>query len=155
MNRPILSPAAVLAVMGLMAPIFGLVPALAADNDAPPFENGAVVDVTSIQTKDGHFNDYMHWLATDWKSQEEALKKAGAIVEYHVYLVQNPRAGEPDIFLAQTFKNMAAFDISQAQQYALQAKIAGSIAKSDQQQSARGAIRTIMGDMMVREAVLK
>jgi len=47
------------------------------------------------------------------------------------------------------------FDASQAQQYALQAKIAGSIAKSDQQQAARGSIRAIMGDMMVREAVLK
>ena len=134
---------------------FAVAPAMAQDANSPSFENGVVLDITSVQTKDGHFNDYMHWLATDWKSQEEALKKAGAIVEYHVYLVQNPRAGEPDIFLAQAFKNMAAFDMSQAQQYALQAKIAGSIAKSDQEQSARGAIRTIMGDMMVREAVLK
>src|ERR1051325_3711240 len=117
MNRPILSPAAVLAVMGLMAPIFGLVPALAADNDAPPFENGAVVDVTSIQTKDGHFNDYMHWLSTDWKHQEEALKKAGVVTDFHVWLVQNRRAGEPDIFLTQTYKNMAVLDASQAQQY--------------------------------------
>ncbi len=132
-----------------------IVPAIAQDSDAPMFENGAVLDVASIQTKDGHFNDYMHWLATDWKRQEEAMKKAGVITDYHVWLVQNPRAGEPDIFLAQTYKNMAAFDMSQAQQYALQAKIAGSIAKSDHEQAARGSIRTIMGDMMMREAVLK
>ena len=119
------------------------------------FENGVVLDVASIQTKDGHFNDYMHWLATDWRRQEEALKKAGVITDYHVWLVQNQRAGEPDIMLTQTYKNMAVFDASQAQQYALQARIAGSIAKSDQGQAARGSIRTIMGDMMVREAVLK
>jgi hypothetical protein len=130
-------------------------PALAKDDNAPAFENGVVLDVSSIQTKDGHFNDYMRWLSTDWKRQEEAMKKAGVILDYHVYLVSNQRAGEPDIFLTQTYKNMAVFDASQAQQYALQAKIAGSIAKSDQGQSARGSMRTLMGDVMMREAVFK
>ena len=129
--------------------------AIAQDNNAPRFENGTLLDVSSIQTKDGHFNDYMRWLATDWKRQEEAMKKAGVILDYHVYLVQNQRTGEPDIFLTQTYKNMAVFDATQAQQYALQAKIAGSIAKSDQSQAARGSMRTVMGDMMMREAVLK
>ena len=134
---------------------FAIAPAMAEDQNAPSFENGVVLDVASIQTKDGHFNDYMHWLATDWKRQEEALKKAGVILDYHVWLVQNQRVGEPDIMLTQTYKNMAVFDASQAEQYALQARIAGSIARSDQGQAARGSIRTIMGDMMVREAVLK
>jgi hypothetical protein len=114
-----------------------------------------VWDFTQIQTKDGHQDDYLRWLATDWKRQEEALKKAGVIVSYHVYMVQNPRQGEPDIVLAQEYKNMATFDTPVAQQYALQAKIAGSIAKSNEAQAARGTIRTIMGDVMVREAVLK
>jgi len=50
---------------------------------------------------------------------------------------------------------MATFDTPVAQQYALQAKIAGSIAKSNEGQAARGSIRTIMGDVMVREAVLR
>jgi hypothetical protein len=134
---------------------FTIGPAVIADENSPSFENGVVLDVASIQTKDGHFNDYMHWLSTDWKRQEEAMKKAGVITDYHVWVVQNQRAGEPDIFLTQTYKNMAVFDQSQAAQYALQAKIAGSVAKSDHQQTARGSIRTIMGDMMLREAVLK
>jgi hypothetical protein len=135
--------------------VLAIGPAMAKDDNAPPFENGVVLDVSSIQTKDGHFNEYMRWLATDWKRQEEAMKKAGVLLDYHVYLVQNQRAGEPDIFLTQTYKNMAVFDASQAQQYALQAKIAGSIAKSDQSQASRGSIRAVMGDMMMREAVLK
>lgn len=134
---------------------FGLAPALAQDDNSPVFENGPVWDIASIQTKDGHQDDYLHWLATDWRRQEEALKKGGVIVSYHVYLVQNPRQGEPDIMLAQEYKNMAVFDQSQAQQYALQAKIAGSIAKSNHEQAARGSIRTIQGDMMLREALLK
>ena len=134
---------------------FAIGPALAQDDNMPSYENGSVWDFTQVQTKDGHQDDYLRWLATDWKRQEEALKKAGVILSYHVYMVQNPRQGEPDIVLAQEFKNMAAFDTPVAQQYALQAKIAGSIAKSNEAQAARGSIRTIMGDVMVREAVLR
>jgi hypothetical protein len=130
-------------------------PAMAADANAPNFENGPVWDFAQVQTKDGHFDDYMKWLSTEWKAQEEALKKAGVIVDYKVYLVQNVRQGEPDILLAQEYKNMAAFDTPVAQQYAMQAKIAGSIAKSNQEQAARGSIRTILGDVLTREAVLK
>ena len=131
-----------------------ITPALAA-GDGPSFENGPVWDFTMIQTKDGHFDDYMHWIATDWKRQEEAMKKAGVIVDYKVYLVSNPRQGEADIVLAQEFKNMASFDTPVAQQYALQAKIAGSLAKANQQQAARGTIRTIQSDVLTREAILK
>lgn len=134
---------------------FLAIPAIAADSNAPSFENGPVWDFAQIKTKDGHFDDYMHWLATEWKSQEEALKKAGVIMDYKVYLVQNPRTDEPDVILGQEYKNMAVFDTPMAQRYALQAKIAGSIAKSNQGQAARGSIRTLMGDPMVREAILK
>lgn len=131
-----------------------ITPAMAA-GDSPAFENGPVWDYAQIQTKDGHFDDYMNWLSTDWKAQEEALKKAGVIIDYKVYLVSNPRQNEPDILLAQEYKNMAAFDTPVAKQYEMQAKIAGSIAKSNQEQAARGTIRTILGDVLVREAILK
>jgi len=132
-------------------------PALAAgdDNNMASYENGPVWDFAQIQTKDGHFDDYMHWLSTDWRRQEEALKREGVIMDYKVYLVQNPRQGEPDILLAQEYRNMAAFDTPVAQQYAMQAKIAGSLAKSNQEQAARGSIRTILSDVLTREAVLR
>lgn len=141
--------AAALALAGAAAP------ASAADTDAPAFDVGPVWDYSMVQTKDGHFDDYMAWLSTSWKAQEEALKKAGVIIDYKVMLVNSPRAGEPDIILAQEYRNMAAFDRSPAEEYALQAKIFGSLPKANAEQAARGAIRTILGDMLVREAVLK
>jgi hypothetical protein len=130
-------------------------PAFAADSDAPVFDTGPVWDYSMIQTKDGHFDDYMKWLSTGWKAQEEALKKAGVILDYKVLLVSSPRANEPDIILAQEYKNMAAFDRTPADEYALQAKIFGSLPKANEEQAARGAIRTILGDVLVREAILK
>jgi hypothetical protein len=130
-------------------------PAFAAEDQPPAYENGPVWDFAQVQTKDGHFDDYMKWVSTDWKAQEEALKKAGVIVGYKVYLVSNPRMGEPDVILAQEWTNMAAFDRSVADQYKVGKSIYGSIVKSNQEEADRGSIRTVQGDVMMREAVLK
>lgn len=145
-----------LALAALAASVaFSVSAAQAADPNAPSYENGPVWDYAAVKTKDGHFDDYMKWLSSEWKRQEEALKQAGVIVDYKVLVTVDPRDNDPDIFLAQEYKNMAAFDTPVAQQYALNARISGSLAKASQQQAARGTIRTLMGDVMVREAILK
>lgn len=128
--------------------------AVAQDPDAPVFAKGPVWDFASIKTNDGHFDDYMQWLATEWKAQQEALKKAGYIIGYKVLVVSDPRENEPDIILATQYPNMAAFDHSAAEEYAFQKKIFGPLAKASKEQADRGAIRTLMGDVLVREAVL-
>jgi hypothetical protein len=130
------------------------IPALAAAED-PVWEKGTVWDYGEIKTIDGHFDDYMKWLAGPWKEQQEALKKAGMIKSYKVLLVADPRKDEPDIILATEYANMAAFDISTKQEYAMGEKIWGSLSKASQEQAARGAIRTVLGDKVVREAILK
>lgn len=38
--------------------------------------------------------------------QEEALK-AGVIIDYNVYIVQNPRTDESDVIPGQKYRNMA------------------------------------------------
>jgi hypothetical protein len=124
-------------------------------DDQPTYDKGPVWDFGQVKTVDGHFDDYMKWLSTEWKAQEEALKKAGRILDYKVLLVADPRQGEPDIILATEYKNMAEFDRSTADEYAMQAKISGSVAKANTDQAARSSIRTILGDMVTREAVLK
>lgn len=143
-------------LLGLAAcAVMSAAPSFAAEDEAPAYENGPVWDMAQIQTKDGHFSDYMKWVSTAWKAQEEALKKAGVIVSYKVYLVSNSRQGEPDVILAQEWPNMAAFDRSVADQFALDKRMYGSVVKSNQQEADRGAIRTVQGDILMREAVLK
>lgn len=122
---------------------------------APPFSNGPVWDVQHIRTKDGHFDDYIKWVSTVWKADQEELKKAGYIIDYKVYSVVDPRADEPDILLCTEFKNMAAMDTPVAEYYAFAAKHFGAIAQQDQQQAARDSIRTAMGDVLLREIILK
>lgn len=143
---------AAISAMGLLV----ATPALAApDPEAPTFENGPVWDFTEVKTQDGHFDDYMRWLAGQWKAQEEALKKAGIITDYKVLVAADPRENEGDIMLAIQYPNMAAFDRSVVEQYAMQKRIFGSLAQASQQQAARGSIRTIKSNYLMREAVLK
>jgi hypothetical protein len=146
---------AALSAVALLAAAPAVAAPTAPDPDAPVFENGPVWNFTEVKTQDGHFDDYMKWLSTQWRGQEEALKKAGYISGYKVLVVTDARANEGDIMLAVEFPNMAAFDHSVAEQYELQKRIFGSLSQASQQESARGSIRTIMADYMMREAVFK
>jgi hypothetical protein len=69
--------------------------------------------------------------------------------------VTDPRDNEPDIYLATKFKNMAAFDTSLDEMDAFFAKNMGPQAQANKEQQERGAIRTVRGDMLMRELILK
>jgi len=56
--------------------------ATTAYSDGRDYNDGPVQTVTLIRTVDGHFDDYMHWLATTYKKQQEAAKAAGLITRY-------------------------------------------------------------------------
>ena len=81
--------------------------------------------------------------------------KGGYTIGYKVYVVVDPRQGEPDIMLCTEYKNMAAMDVSVAEQYAFAAKHFGSTAQQDQQEASRQSIRTALGDVLLREINLK
>ena len=141
-----LAAASLLAAPVLAAPV---------DPDAPVYDNGSVWNFTEVKTVDGHFDEYMQWLATQWKAQEEALKKAGVIKSYKVLIAVDARSHEGDLILAVEYPNMAVFDRSVASQYALQKKIFGSLTQASKEQAARGSIRTLKSDYLMREVLLK
>jgi hypothetical protein len=119
------------------------------------FNDGPVLNVAAIRTVDGHFDDYMHWLATTWKQQEEAAKKAGLILSYSVYVVEARGPNDPDIFLVTQFKNWAALDGLGAKLDAVSAQVEGSIEKSNQAEADRAKIRTVLGSQTMQQAMLK
>jgi NAD(P)H-nitrite reductase large subunit len=119
------------------------------------FNDGPVVNVSAIRTVDGHFDDYMHWLATGFKKQEEAAKKAGLIVGYHVYTAEPRGPNDPDVYLVVEYKNWAALDGIGAKFDALTTQTEGSVQKADDAQVARAKIRTVLGSETIQEALLK
>ena len=119
------------------------------------YNDGPVVNVSAIRTVDGHFDDYMHWLATGFKKQEEAAKKAGLIVGYHVYTAEPRGPNDPDIYLVVEYKNWAALDGIGAKFDALTTQAEGSVQKADEAQVSRAKIRTVLGSETIQEALLK
>ena len=123
--------------------------------DGRHYNDGPVVNVAAIRTVDGHFDDYMQWLATTWKKQEEAAKKAGLILSYRVLIVEARAPGDPDIFLVTEFKNWAALDGLGSKLDAVSAGVEGSIEKANQSEADRAKIRTVLGSQTMQTAELK
>src|SRR6202035_500159 len=81
------------------AAFFGLAfTSAAAFADDHPFTEGQVVQVSSIRTAYGKFDDYMKFLGTTWKATQEAAKKAGYITGYKVVSVEARGENDPDIY---------------------------------------------------------
>jgi hypothetical protein len=123
--------------------------------DGPDWTDGPVINVASIRTVDGHFNDYMHWLATAYKKQQEAAKKAGLILGYRVLVVEARGPNDPDIYLVTEFKNWAALDHLGSRFDKVLAETEGSVAAADKSEMERGKIRTVLGSRTEQEALLK
>lgn len=141
-----------LCAMGALLAVTLSAPAFA---DGKHWNDGGVINVAYIRTVDGHFDDYMAWLATSWKQQQEAAKKAGLITNYHVFVVEAHSPSDPDVILVTDFKNWAALDHLGSKLDAVATKLEGSVEKANQSEAARAKIRTVLGAETMQEALLK
>jgi hypothetical protein len=123
--------------------------------DGRDWNDGPVINVASIRTVDGHFDDYMHWLATAYKKQQEAAKKAGLITSYRVIVIEPRGPNEPDILLVTEFKNWAALDHLGSKLDQIDAQIEGSVEAAAKSEVDRAKIRTVLGSRTQQEAILK
>lgn len=123
--------------------------------DGRDWNDGPVINVTSIRTANGHFDDYMHWLATGYKKQQEAAKKAGLITAYRVIVVEARGPNDPDILLVQEYKNWAALDRLGGKLDQITAAAEGSVDAGNKSAVDRDKIRTVLGSRTEQEAILK
>jgi len=123
--------------------------------DDHAYAEGAVVNVSSIRTVDGKFDDYMKWLDTTWKAQNEAAKKAGYLVSYQVIAVEPRGPDDPDLYLVLTYKDWAALDGAVAKADEITKQIGGSVAAANQAQFDRGKIRRLLGSSTMQVLDLK
>lgn len=122
--------------------------------ESKPYKDGPVVGVSYIKIKPGHFNDYMNFLATTYKSLMEANKKAGLILGYNVFSAQARSPRDPDLILTITYPNMAALDRTEEAE-AVSAKVIGSMAVQTKASVDREAWREVLGGDLFRELILK
>jgi len=121
-----------------------------------PYSEGPVTIVTSVKLMDGQFENYMAFLSSTWRRVMEESKTAGIVTDYHVYGAQAHTPEEPDLYLVVTYPNMATFDGMNEKLDPIMTKVTKmNYKQADEASGKRTVMRTIMGEMMVRELMFK
>ncbi len=122
---------------------------------ASSYTPGTVWTFTNVIVEPGQFENYMDWLDKEYKKSNDFGVKEGYVVSYHVFSVNNPRAGEPDIVLAIESKDY----LTNAQQLDIQKKYEAFMAKDTHKMTSesgeRKVLRKINGGMELQELKLK
>jgi hypothetical protein len=132
-----------------------LVSGTAALADDHAYTEGGLVNVSYIRTEYGKFDEYMKYVDTTWKTEQEAAKKAGDITGYKVITLQPRSENDPDLALVIYYKNWAALDGALAKGDAVSKQVEGSLAASNQAATDRNKIRHILGGWTGQELLLK
>jgi hypothetical protein len=120
-----------------------------------PYRNGSVWDIGFIRMKPGMETGYLNYVATDWKREQEELKKDGQILSYKVLTTESHGANDWNIMLMTEYKDMATMEANEAKQDALYQRVTGNDEKQRQGYRERLEIREVMGNRLAREIVLE
>lgn len=139
---------------GLMVATSLIAPSAAMAQESS-YKPGSVWTASRIKVLPGQFENYMDFLAGQWKRTNEFGKKEGLVLSYHVLAVNNPRNGEGDLVLIIENKDY----MTTAQQDAFRIKLNAFLATDDRKQdtafAARGPMREQLGSTEYQELILK
>lgn len=132
------------------ATMLASIPAAAQDL---PLVGGDYWDVTGIKIDDGHFADYVDFLVTDSRKQNEFAKSKGWIKAYYILSNNNNRKDEPDLYLVTVSDRMP----TPAEQISRNKEMNAYLQSDDRKQIAgsghRATYRHITGDMLLQQLV--
>ena len=142
-------------VAWLLAGLLSLL-ALPAVAQERAWSEGPVTNVSAIKIVDGQFENYMEYLSKNWKVVMEEAKKAGYVLDYHVYGAQAHNPQEADVYLVVTYPNMAMLDGMDQKMQPIQEKVTKmNVRQADEATGKRTVMRTLMGEELLREINLK
>jgi hypothetical protein len=120
-----------------------------------PYSEGRVIELSFVKVEPGMFDVYMTYLSTTYKDVMEAEKKAGLILDYHVYGAEARTPQDADLILTVTYANWAALDGLEEKAEALSDKTFGSRQQANAAMIDREKMRKILGTERIQELVLK
>jgi hypothetical protein len=122
---------------------------------ARPYRNGSVWTIGFIRMKPGMDAAYKDYLATDWKKQQEALKKDGLIISYKVMTTEAHGTGDFNVMLLTEYKDLATMEANQSKVDSVNQKVVGDDTKQMQGYKDRLEIREVLQNRIAREIVLE
>ena len=119
-----------------------------------PYHDGSVWVVGVIAMKPGMDSAYKNYIATDWKKQQEALKKDGQIISYMVIQTESHSATDWNMLLLTEYKNLASYEANQSKGDNLLQTVIGNDEKQMQGYRDRLLIREVLGNRLARQIIL-
>ena len=120
------------------------------------FHDGPVWTLTFVHTKPGLSLKYMEYLATEWKKEQDALKKAGLILDYKVIGTESHTPDDWDLMLMTEYKDLSTLEANEDK---MEAVAMQAMDMNDQKMiegyKERAGWREIVGDRLAREIILE
>lgn len=122
--------------------------ASAADHN---YTQGSVWKISYVQTKPGHFDDYINDMAHIFERFNEAQKALGRVISYKVLRLSDARDNEPNLILMVEYPNYAVLDTTDAVWDEARKDLFGTMKKEHGAAIDREALRTLRGDVYAQE----
>lgn len=116
---------------------------------------GAYWEVSMVDVEDGQEENYIDFLADQWKKSQEFAKSKGYIRDYHVLANSNARKGEPDLYLIVEFDQMYDTKEQLRQQKEFEAFMKRDARQLTRESGERVTMRKLSGSMLLRELELR
>jgi hypothetical protein len=120
-----------------------------------PTDPGDFWDVTGIEMLDGGDLQYLQWLASEWKKEQEFAKSKGWIKSYHVLSNLYPRSGEPDLYLVIIYADFPNAKTMLEQRKAYMEWQSKSLDQLNKENGNRASFRKVLSSEFLQELILK
>ncbi|HZV18452.1 MAG TPA: hypothetical protein VFF84_07185 [Sphingobium sp.] len=120
-----------------------------------PTDPGDFWDVTGIEMLDGGDLQYLQWIASEWKKEQEFAKSKGWIKSYHVLSNLYPRQGEADLYLVIIYGDFPNAKAMLDQRKAYMDWQSKSLDQLNKENGNRAAFRKVVGSEFLQEQLLK
>ena len=120
-----------------------------------PYKNGSVWTIAFIRMRPGMDSAYLNYLATDWKKNQEALKREGLILSYKVLTTEAHGSNDFNVMLMTEFKDLATMEANSAKAEKVSQQVVGDDEKQRQGYRDRLEIREVLQNRLARQIVLE
>lgn len=120
-----------------------------------PYRNGSVWSIGFIRMKPGMETAYLNYVGTEWKREQEALKKDGLILSYKVLQTEAHGPTDWNLMLLTEYKDLATMEANESKEDALYQRTIGPDEKQRQGYRERLEIREVMAGRIAREIILE
>ena len=119
-----------------------------------PYRNGSIWTLGFIRMQPGMDTAYLSYVASEWKREQEALKKEGLILSYKVMQTEDHGPDDWNLILMTEVKDLATLEATETKAEAIALQLVGGDQKAQQGYKDRLQIRQIIGNRLAREIVL-